>query len=228
MIQEIKIKDLKILRDTNLQSPTLDSVILSDFVKINRKVRKVLDIGSGNGIISLILSKKMKAKIIGVEIQEELYNLSLMNLKLNNLEVEYILDDVYNYSKNLHQEFDVIVSNPPYFVENNENQLRDNQNLQIARNELSLKIEDIIKISDRVLKNMGHLYLVFRVSRLEEVIKYLQGTKLVIKELQFVYTKKNEDALLVLVDIVKGANIGVVVRSPLNVYDEVIKEKIYK
>ncbi len=228
MIQEIKIKDLKILRDTNLQSPTLDSVILSDFVKINRKVKKVLDIGSGNGIISLILSKKMKAKIIGVEIQEELYNLSLMNLKLNNLEVEYILDDVYNYSKNLHQEFDVIVSNPPYFVENNENQLRDNQNLQIARNELSLKIEDIIKISDRVLKNMGHLYLVFRVSRLEEVIKYLQGTKLVIKELQFVYTKKNEDALLVLVDIVKGANIGVVVRSPLNVYDEVIKEKIYK
>ena len=228
MIQEIKIKDLKILRDTNLQSPTLDSVILSDFVKINRKVKKVLDIGSGNGIISLILSKKMKAKIIGIEIQEELYNLSLMNLKLNNLEVEYILDDVYNYSKNLHQEFDVIVSNPPYFVENNENQLRDNQNLQIARNELSLKIEDIIKISDRVLKNMGHLYLVFRVSRLEEVIKYLQGTKLVIKELQFVYTKKNEDALLVLVDIVKGANIGVVVRSPLNVYDEVIKEKIYK
>ena len=228
MIQEIKIKDLKILRDTNLQSPTLDSVILSDFVKINRKVKKVFDIGSGNGIISLILSKKMKAKIIGVEIQEELYNLSLMNLKLNNLEVEYILDDVYNYSKNLHQEFDVIVSNPPYFVENNENQLRDNQNLQIARNELSLKIEDIIKISDRVLKNMGHLYLVFRVSRLEEVIKYLQGTKLVIKELQFVYTKKNEDALLVLVDIVKGANIGVVVRSPLNVYDEVIKEKIYK
>ena len=228
MIQEIKIKDLKILRDTNLQSPTLDSVILSDFVKINRKVKKVLDIGSGNGIISLILSKKMKAKIIGVEIQEELYNLSLMNLKLNNLEVEYILDDVYNYSKNLHQEFDVIVSTPPYFVENNENQLRDNQNLQIARNELSLKIEDIIKISDRVLKNMGHLYLMFRVSRLEEVIKYLQGTKLVIKELQFVYTKKNEDALLVLVDIVKGANIGVVVRSPLNVYDEVIKEKIYK
>lgn len=217
MIQEIKIRDLNILKDTKLQSPTLDSILLGDFVKVNRHVKKVLEIGSGVGIISLLLAKKMKAKIIGVELQKDLFDLSIKNSFNNNLEVEYILDDIYNYSKNLYQEFDVIVTNPPYFVEKNENQLKKNESLQIARNEKTLSIEGILKISDKILKNRGHLYMIFRVERLDEIILYTSNTKLKLKEMQFVYTKKNHNALFVLTDFVKGVKSGVVVKKSLNI-----------
>lgn len=217
MIQEIKIRDLNILKDTKLQSPTLDSILLADFIKVNRHVKKVLEIGSGVGIISLLLAEKMKAKIIGVELQKELFELSIKNSFNNNLEVEYILDDIYNYAKNLYQEFDVIVTNPPYFVEKNENQLKKNESLQIARNEKTLSIEGILKISDKILKNRGHLYMIFRVERLDEIILYTSNTKLKLKEMQFVYTKKNANALFVLADFVKGVKSGVVVKKALNI-----------
>ncbi|WP_277284964.1 methyltransferase [Sneathia sanguinegens] len=227
MIQEICIKGLKILQNVDLQSVTLDSLVLADFVKINRKVKNILEIGSGNGIISMLLYKKTSANIQGVEILKESYELAVENMRANNMEIEYINADIKEYSKGLHQNFDVIVSNPPYFIEKNENQKKKNILKQIARNEEDLKIEDIIEISNRLLKNMGHLYLVFRVERLDEVLEYISKTKLVAKVLKFVYTKNTDNALLVLIDCIKSGKKGLIVEKPLNIYDKKIKNEIY-
>ena len=79
MIQEICIKGLKILQNVDLQSVTLDSLVLADFVKINRKVKNILEIGSGNGIISMLLYKKTSANIQGVEILKESYELAAVS-----------------------------------------------------------------------------------------------------------------------------------------------------
>ena len=229
MIQKIKIKDIELMQDTELQSITLDSVALADFVKINRCAKKVLEIGSGNGIISLLLAKKMKAKIVGVEILKKSYDLAIENANNNEIKnVEYINEDIKEFSKHIFQEFDIVVSNPPYFLESNENQIKKDSCKRIARNEENLKIEEIIAISNAILKNRGHLYLIFRVERLDEILEYLLGTKLVAKVLKFVYTKRDAKALLVLVDCIKGVKKGLVVEAPLNVYDSSVKEYLYK
>ena len=213
MIHKIKIKDLDMYQDTEMQSITFDSILLSEFVKINSKVIKILDIGAGNGIISLLLSKKTSANVTAVEILEKSCELAILNAKENNVDIEVLNCDIKEYAKNKHQIFDVIVSNPPYFIENNKEQLRNSEYMQIARNENDLKISDIISISNKLLKNNGHLYLIFRCDRLDEIITYFEKTKLRVKVLKFVYTKEKSNALFCLLDAIKGANRGLVIEE---------------
>lgn len=221
MITNIKIKDFNIYQDTELQSVTIDSLLIADFVKINRKSKKILDIGAGNGIISILLSKKTNAKIHGVEILKRSYDLAIKNIIKNNLNIEMFNDDIQNFYKSKHQQYDIIVSNPPYFdFEKNENQMKRNIEKQIARNEKSLTIEKLISVSSFMLKNNGHLYLVIRSDKLFKVFAYLKKYKLIPKVLKFVYTKNDANAKMVLLDCAKNVNEGLVVENSIYVYDE--------
>ena len=134
MLTSIKIKEYNIYQDTELQSVTLDSVLISDFVKINRRSKNILDIGTGNAIIPILISKRTSANITGVEILEKSYNIALKNVEENNRSINLVNMDVLEYAKNKHQEYDIIISNPPYF-DDKENvlQMKQNANKQIAR-----------------------------------------------------------------------------------------------
>ena len=112
------LKDMEIIQRNDFQNFTLDSVLLADFVKINRKTKKILDIGTGCGIISLLLAKKSQAKIVGIEIQEIMSEIAKKNINNNGVknQVEILSNDIKNFKKLFKRdEFDAIVTNPPYF-----------------------------------------------------------------------------------------------------------------
>ena len=153
------IKNMKIIQRNDFQNFTLDSVLLADFVKINRKTKKILDIGTGCGIIALLLSQRSKAQITGIELQETMAGIAIRNINGNKFEtqVKIINQDIKNY-KNIfnRDEFDTIVTNPPYFEFTGDiSQTNNLEQLANARHNINLTLEEIIKISSYLLKNMG-------------------------------------------------------------------------
>lgn len=221
MLTSIKIKEYNIYQDTELQSVTLDSILISDFVKINRRSKNILDIGTGNAIIPILISKRTSANITGVEILEKSYNIALKNVEENNISINLVNMDVLEYAKNKHQEYDIIISNPPYFDdEENVLQMKQNSYKQIARNFKKLNFENLIRVSSYMLKNNGHFYVVIRTKSLNNFIILLEKYNLSAKVLKFVYTKNNTNAKLVLIDCIKNSSKDLIVENPIYVYDE--------
>ena len=221
MLTSIKIKEYNIYQDTELQSVTLDSVLISDFVKINRRSKNILDIGTGNAIIPILISKRTSANITGIEILEKSYNIALKNVEENNRSINLVNMDVLEYAKNKHQEYDIIISNPPYFDdEENVLQMKQNSYKQIARNFKKLNFEDLIRVSSYMLKNNGHFYVVIRAKSLNNFIILLEKYNLSAKVLKFVYTKNNTNAKLVLIDCIKNSSKDLIVENPIYVYNE--------
>ena len=217
----VKISGFDLIQKKGLQSTTLDSLLLADFVRINGRSKNILDIGSGFGIISMILARKSKAKVYGVELNEESYIVSQenrKNAKLDNL--EYINMDINNYKEIFkEQTFDIIVSNPPYFEEKNIVNMRNMTSINEARFEITLSIKKVIDISRVLLKNRASLYLIFRTERLMEILGYINGTNMEIKRLKPVYTKYNNDSSLIsMIEIMKNVKSGFVMESPIFVY----------
>lgn len=217
----VKISGFDLIQKKGLQSTTLDSLLLADFVRINGRSKNILDIGSGFGIISMILARKSKAKVYGVELNEESYIVSQenrKNAKLDNL--EYINMDINNYKEIFkEQTFDIIVSNPPYFEEKNIENMRNMTSINDARFENTLSIKKVIDISRVLLKNRASLYLIFRTERLMEILGYINGTNMKIKRLKPVYTKYNDDSSLIsIIEIMKNVKSGFVMESPIFVY----------
>ena len=217
----VKISGFDLIQKKGLQSTTLDSLLLSDFVRINGRSKNILDIGSGFGIISMILARKSKAKVYGVELNEESYILSKenkKNAKLDNL--EYINMDINDYRERFkEQSFDIIVSNPPYFEEKNKENMRNIDSINNARFENTLSIKQVIDISRILLKNRASLYLIFRTERLMEILGYINGTNMEIKRLKPVYRKYNDETSLIsMIEIMKNVESGFIIESPIFVY----------
>lgn len=108
---------MKIVQDTEMFSFSLDSVLLPHFVTINKNINRILDIGCGNAPIPLILSTKTKSKIIGVEIQKDVYDMAAESVRMNKLDdqIDIVNADINDYSKELETDsFDVITCNPPF------------------------------------------------------------------------------------------------------------------
>ena len=218
------IKNMKIIQRNDFQNFTLDSVLLSDFVKINRKTKKILDIGTGCGIIALLLAQRSKAQITGIELQKTMAKIAIRNIKINEFEnqVKIINEDIKNY-KNIfnRDEFDNIVTNPPYFEFTGDiSQINDLEQLANARHNINLTLEEIIKISSYLLKNMGSFSIVFRSERLAEVLSLLQKCNLEPKRMKNCYTKWNENSKICLLEAIKDAKKGFSIEMPIFVYDE--------
>ena len=216
-------KNLNIVQDTQMFSFSLDSVLLPNFITLNKKVEKILDIGCGNGPIPLILSTKTNAKIIGVEIQPEVAALANESVKLNNLnnQIQIINDDINNLVKNLETEmFDVITCNPPFFKALETSNFNQSDYKTIARHEVNLTIEQVIKISRKLLKNKGILGIVHRPERLMEILFLLNENNLIPKKIKFVYPRFNSEANMVLIEAKKNGNLGLKVLEPLFVHQD--------
>lgn len=215
-------KNLKIVQINEYFNFSLDSVLLANFININNKYKKILDLGTGNAPIPLILSTKTKEKIIGVEVQKEIYDLADESIKINKLEnqIEILNKDIkelLNYYK--HESFDLIYSNPPYFKKIDTSILNDNKVKTNARHETLINLEEIISISSKLLKNKGVLALVHRTERLAEIIETLKKYRLEPKKMRFIYPKENSESNLVLIEARKNTNIGLKVLKPLIVHE---------
>ncbi len=225
------IKDLKIIQRNDFQNFTLDSVLISDFVKINRKTKKILDIGTGCGIISILLAKRSKAKITGIELLETMAEIAKENVKNNAFyeQISIVNEDIKNYKKIFSQaQFDTIVTNPPYFeFKGDFSQINDLEQLACARHNMNLTIEEIIKISAYLLKNMGSFSIVFRSERLIEILELLKKYNLEPKRIKNCYTKWNENSKICMIEAIKDANSGLLIEMPIFVYDKNGKKSEY-
>lgn len=198
---------LKIYQNDQCLKYSLDSILLANFVNLKLTTKKILEIGCGNCPILLILSTKTNAELYGIEIQKEVYELGKMSVSINKKEfqIKLINDDVRNfYLKNESDIFDIIVSNPPYNKVYNDSILNESDTKTNARHETLLKLEDIIKISKKLLKNNGSLVFIHKSDRLTEIIKLLSDNNFSVKRIQFIYPKKDTNSNLVLIDATKN------------------------
>lgn len=221
-IDDLEFKNLKIIQNRLGFCFGIDSVLLSDFAKGIKKNSIVVDIGTGTGIISILLSAKTDIKkIYGIEIQEDVANMAKRSVALNELEdkIEVIntnIKDIFNFLEP--NKIDAIVTNPPYMKLNTGAQNEEKKKL-ISRHEVECTLEDIIKISYKLLKSNGEFYMVHRAERIVDILYYLRQYKLEPKVLRFIQPKENKEPNLVLIKAVKNAGYQLTLEKPLIIYN---------
>lgn len=214
----LEYNNLKIYQDTEMFSFSLDSVLLPNFVTINKNAKRILDIGSGNAVIPLILTTKTDSNITGIEIQEDVYNLGKESIKYNNLEdrINLLNEDVNEYYKECESDtYDVITCNPPYFKVNEQSKFNDSDYKKIARHEINLNLDQIFKIARKLLKNNGNIAIVHRPERLIDIIEEMRKNNIEPKKIQFVYPSINKESNILLIEGVKNGKPGLKILKPL-------------
>ena len=219
----LNYKDVVIYQDDEWFRFSLDSVILADFVNIRLSDKKIIDLCTGNAPIPMLLSYRTKGKIYGVEIQKEVYELGLKSVSENNMneQIELINDDIKNFALITESDsFDVVVCNPPYFKTHDDSRINDNKVKSIARHEIFLNLDDIFKVSRKILKNGGTFAMVHRPSRLVEIIIKMKEYGIEPKRVQFVYPKEGSESNILLIEGTKNGKEGLKILSPLVVHNE--------
>ena len=216
-------KNLRVYQDSEMFNFSLDSILLPNFVTINKNIKNILDIGCGNLPVSLILTTKTDASITAVEIQKDVYDIALKNLELNNKkdQINIINADIRDLYKNFETEYyDVIVCNPPFFKVSKDSHLNKNDYKTIARHEVFLNLDDLFSISKKILKNNGIISIVHRPERLLDIICAMRKYNIMPKKIQFVYPKKDKEANILLIEGTKNGNSGMKILPPLFVHNE--------
>lgn len=222
-IDDLEFKNLKIIQNNNGFCFGIDAVLLSDFAKNIKRDATVLDLGTGTGIISILLCGKTNLKkIIGVEVQEEVYDMAKRSIELNNLQnkFEVINENILNLNKIYkNNTFDAIVTNPPYKKENT-GVVNEEEKKFISRHEVLAKLEDYIKISNKLLKDKGEFYMVHRPERLVDIFSLMRKYKIEPKKMRMVYSNKDKESKLVLIKGIKNAKPFLKLENNLYIYDE--------
>ncbi len=213
---------LKIVQNQDWFSFSLDSVLLARFVSLNMGIKNVLDLGTGNAPMPLIISTRTKAKIYGIEIQKDIYDMAQESVAINNLQnqITIINDDMKNLDKYFELNyFDVIISNPPYFRLSEKSLKNDDYHKTIARHEEKITLEEIISIARKFLNNNGTFALVHRTDRLIEIIELMRKNNIEPKRIQLIYPKEKTNSNLVLVEGRKNGNTGLKIDYPLIIHN---------
>ena len=222
-IDDLEFKGLKIIQNKSGFCFGIDSVLLSDFAKNIRNNAKVIDLGTGTGIINLLLSGKTKAlEFVGVEIQEEVAEMAERSVELNNLEgkIKILNENILNLKEVYKpKSFDAVVTNPPYKKINTGLTNEDNKKL-ISRHEITASLKDFIQISAYLLKDYGEFYMVHRPDRLVDIFQLMREEKIEPKLIKFVYPKANKKTNLVLIKGVKNGKPFLEYDNNLIVYNE--------
>lgn len=211
---------LEIVQDRSKFSYGIDAILLSSFA---RGRGRVLDLGTGNGIIPLRMAGLGRGdSFVGVEIQEEVYQLAKKNVVLNNLEekIEIVRADIKNLDEVFDKaSFDTIVTNPPYMKAGSA-LINERDNFAIARHEIKCTFKDIARVAGSLLKPQGKIFIIHRPSRLVDIFYYMRKYGLEPKTMRMVQPNSQKSANLVLVEGVRGGRIELKVEKPLIVYDE--------
>ena len=220
-IDDLQCKGLRLIQNPDGFCFGIDAVLLANFSKVKRG-SKVVDLGTGTGIIPVLISGKSRAdKIIGVEIQEEVAEMATRSVKLNDLEDRVIIlnEDLNNITSLIGKNtVDVVVSNPPYM--HSKGIINENDKKAISRHGIMCDLEDIFRVAKDILKPNGKLYMINRTLRLVDMMVYARNHNLEPKTMKFVLSKIGKAPKLVLVEFVKCAKPEVKVLEPLYIYKE--------
>ena len=216
-------ENLKIYQNDEMFRFSIDSILLPNFVTLRKNTKKILDIGTGNAVVPLILTNLTNATIDGVEIQKEVYNLGVDSVKYNSLEDKIHLYniDVNEFYKHLQSDcYDTITCNPPFFKVNEQSIMNLSDYKKIARHEITLNLDDVFYITKKLLKNNGNIAIVHRTERLVDIIETMKKYNIEPKKIQYVYSNLNSVSNILLIEGVKNGKPGVKVLNPLYIYDE--------
>lgn len=222
-IDDLGCKSLKIIQNKKWFCFGIDSVLLVNFAKNIKSNSNVLDLGTGTGIIPILLSGKTNfKKAIGVEVQEKVAEMAKRSIKLNNLEnkIEIVCDNITNLNdKYKNKKFDVIITNPPY-KKMGDGVINDIEEKLISRHEVKANLEDFIRIASSLLKDKGEFYIVHRPERLVDILNLMRKYKIEPKLMQMVYSYHNKPPKLVLIKGIRNANPFLKLEKNIYIYDK--------
>ena len=230
-IDDLQRNNYKIIQDPDRFCFGMDAVLLSGFARA-KEGDQVLDLGTGTGIIPILLAAKtMAAHITGLEIQPDSADMASRSVKLNELEekVEIITGDIKEaVSLFGAASFDVVTCNPPYMTEHH-GLTNPEAPKAIARHELLCTLEDVISQSSRLLRPGGNFYMVHRPFRLAGIIVLLRQYRLEPKRMKLVHPFVDKEPNMVLLEASRGGKARITVEKPLIVYQEpgVYTDEIY-
>ncbi|NLL70503.1 MAG: tRNA1(Val) (adenine(37)-N6)-methyltransferase [Epulopiscium sp.] len=221
-IDDLGCKGYRIIQNPKLFCFGMDAVLLSHFAEV-KEGEMVLDLGTGTGILPILLEAKTKGRyFIGVEIQKESVDLARRSVLLNNLSHKIRIDEG-DLTKGDQQyersSFDVIVSNPPY-VQFQGGLKNMDLAKSIARHEVACTLEDVIRVASLLLKVSGRFYMVHRPQRLTEIITLLRQYRLEPKRMRLVHPMVNKEPNMVLIEAVRYGKAMLQVSPPLIVYHQ--------
>ena len=219
-LDDLTVGDLKILQAKNGYRFSIDPVLLSAFTPSLKNAR-VVDLGTGNGIIPLLLSSRQETQsITGIELQSAMVERARRSVQLNDLEesIQIVQGDIRELPEELCAgSFDIVTANPPYRNQDSGRVASDDERA-VARHELSGGIDDFLRAAAFLLNSGGGFSIVYLAERMAELLSGMRCFKLEPKRLRMVHSRKGEAARLVLVEGRKDGNPGMVVEAPLVVY----------
>lgn len=214
----------KLIQYEDYYSVSTDSFLLANFSNVPKKVdKKIIDLCSGNGAISILLREKTNSSITMFEIQQDLVNLSKKNILLNKLkDIDAIEGDIKNIkSYFMPSSFDYIVCNPPYFPIENMPNIKGKTNHSISRHEILCNLNDVALAVKYLLKQNGKFSLVHRSYRIADIIKTFNDNSLAIKRIKFVYSKKSSSNSKIVLIEGSISNINdIKIEQPMYIYNE--------
>lgn len=215
-------QNLKIIQRKDMFNFSLDTVLVANWASLTKEVKTIVDFGTNNGAIPLLLSTRYDRKIIGVEIQEAAYKLALKNIALNQLDnIEIVHDDIKHYcQKNRDQKVNMVICNPPFFKVGERSNLNENEALQIARHEVKINLEEIISCAASILDYHGKFTLIHRPDRLIEIIELMKKYKLEPKRLRMIHPKLNKPCHMILIEGKYQGNSGLIIEEPLYAHND--------
>ena len=219
-LETLSVGNIQLLQGENGYRYSLDPILLSRFVRI-KKTFRVVDLGSGCGILPILLAKLSPAEgLIGIELQPSLAERSIRNVTLNNLQdrVQILPGDIRNIRKLLPAgSIDLVVSNPPYRSLDSGRIAPDDERAA-ARHEIAGGLVDFVAAGKWLLKNGGHFALIYLAERLPELMVTMVAAGIEPKRLRMIHSQQGEAAKLVLLEGRKGGRPGLKVEKPLFIY----------
>ena len=221
-IDDLERNGYRIIQDTGRFCFGMDAVLLSGFVRVKDGAR-VLDLGTGTGIIPILLEAKTgAAHLTGLEIQEDSADMARRSVRLNGLEekIDIVTGDIKEAGSLFDAaSFDVVTCNPPYITDKH-GLTNPNDAKAIARHEIMCTLEDVIAQTAKLLKPGGNFYMVHRPFRLTEIMVLLRTYKLEPKRMQLVYPYVDQEPNMVLIEANRGGRPRMTVEKPLIVFQE--------
>lgn len=221
-IDDLQRNGYRIIQDKDRFCFGMDAVVLSGFATA-KEGDTVLDLGTGTGILPILLAAKTKAAhLTGLEIQEGSADMARRSVRMNHLEdrIDVVTGDIKEAPLLFARaSFDVVVSNPPYMIGGHGGESKASEKA-IARHEILCSLEDVVNAAEKLLKPGGHFYMVHRPFRMPEIMYCLMEHKLEPKRLRLVHPFVDEEPAMMLIEAVRGGKPRLQVERPLILYEQ--------